>query len=182
MSHTTLPPEVWRRILQEATLPPGGLITSWNHSPAERLFQGWEEIDHNDPTIETKLSIVLVCKGWFAIGIEFLYQWIRIPEPERAMALLEVLQASPGHSSTSESARQPGLGWWVKRIDVAAWMVEDNKLEHLLVFLKQCFHVEMLCFIPPFGPISGDHDLGLTYLLAARFHHSLRHIRMRTPK
>ena len=189
----SLPTEVWRSVIREATIPPGGIVTSWQHSPSriQKLFRGWEDIELEDPEIQTKLSIVLVCQRWHALGIEFLYEWIRLKSTDQATALADVLRhsligtsanvATRGSETTSSevSPKPKTYGWWVRRVDVAAELVEPDGMEVLYALLTQCLQVEIIIHTPPYARIIlDDHDRGLTDIQVVRFQHSLRHLRL----
>ena len=94
MPPISLPAELWRKIIREATSPP--VTTSWDYTPSERIFQGWEDLQFDDPANQTKVSIVLVCRQWHTLGIEFLYEWIRFRSIDQAVELTEVFRNSSG--------------------------------------------------------------------------------------
>ena len=202
MTNIPLPLELWRRILEEATSPPGGLVTSWEYNPVERLFRGWEDIEFGDPEIQTKLAIVLVCKRWKEMGNEFLYQWVKLIGPERTREVGDLFRSSaplvvaesdhveatlslesPRSAHTSTSAlKRPAYGWWVKRVDIAGVMTTEANIDETISFLELCSQVEVVFHIPPFGSASDDHAYRLKSFEAKRFHRSLRHLSLRIPR
>ena len=74
----TLPPELWRIIFRFATHPPYSFrvsihsqITSWNWENKPNDFAAYRDVH------DTKISLVLVCREWFELGVEFLYEDVR---------------------------------------------------------------------------------------------------------
>ena len=176
-----LPPEIWRRIIQEATSP-GSLMTSWDYTPSEKLFRGWEQVEITDPSMTTKLSVILVCRRWRTIGVEFLYEWVTFKDPIRSRALSEALRASAAQVAAAEGSKLalgPAYGWWVRRVDVSGTMIEEEQINKFFDFLELCSRVEIVLPVPPYGSITSTIERRLTELQASRFQHSLRHLRLR---
>ena len=116
-----LPQELWRVILRESTIIPApiidiaSLIDDWYEScrfnkaycdPIKRRF-----------ATTTKLRLMLVCKEWYSIVIELLYEDIRPGSFEQMESLLSVLRADEQRddvSGWSDGARIRHLGWWTK--------------------------------------------------------------------
>ena len=180
MTSSQLPPELWRLVLQAATTPLRGFVTSWDYLPSERLFRGWDDIDFDDPTIQTKLAISLVCQAWHIIGAEFLYQWIVLNTPKQTQELTDVFRRSalPYRSALPKTPH----GQWVRRVDVGMVVYCDAGNPALMSFLRQCSKVEI--FMPTqsvnWMPYQSEPDLD--HLLNTRFRHSLRHTRLRTAR
>ena len=81
MFNPQLPPEIWREIFEVATYVPRLLDNTWDYSPSEELWRGWSD-SYRDTALHTRRSILSVCRFWRAIGLEFLWEVVEIPEVE----------------------------------------------------------------------------------------------------
>ena len=108
MPAKTLPVELWLKIFKFAVYVPLLLSNEWDYLPQHRFWQGWEPVD--DTEIETKRSIVQVCRLWNELGVQLLYESISILYAEdyhQVGNLIKILRRS-------ESTSQPGYGYWIK--------------------------------------------------------------------
>lgn len=117
-----VPPEVWLRIFGLAT----DLETPLNcdspiSSDLPRSLVKQRELQELKDSLRTKRSMVLVCRTWNKLALEFLYQSILISKVDSLVSLRESLQR---HASTAQGKNR--LGWWTKRLDV---LVEDERCE-----------------------------------------------------
>ena len=101
MSTHLLPPELWRIILRIANYAPFVLDLEWKYGVDEHLWAGW---DTHGPAVDslsekTKRAVVLVCRSWREMAVEYLYENIQIPpEPSEATQLVEVMRRSASDS------------------------------------------------------------------------------------
>jgi len=76
-----LPLEVWRVVFGHAIRSPALLKTIWDYHPSECLWKRWErcgaerrEQEEAQKRLTTGLSVIRVCRDWYLVGVEFLYE------------------------------------------------------------------------------------------------------------
>lgn len=117
-----VPPEVWLRIFGFATDLPALLnCDSPISSDLPRTLVKQYEFQGLKDSLRTKRSMVLVCKTWNELALEFLYQSILITKVDTLVSLLKSLLR---HAPTTQGKNC--LGWWTKRLDV---LVEDERCD-----------------------------------------------------
>ena len=163
-----LPVEIWRQIFRVATYVPLIFDSEWNYPPHERLWEGWQSMD--DTEIQTKRTIIQVCRLWKEIGSEVLFQAIRILEHEfdRVERLIEILQRS---ALVSEH----GYGWWTKRIECHIREFSTENTEKLALLLECCHHIQIISVTSAAG-YKGPILAHLNRAIGSRFTHSLRRL------
>jgi hypothetical protein len=123
MAHLSLPSEIWRRIFRIATDFPGFLDTS-PLPPALDERRAWT-IRHTHPLIgdhmRTKVALVLVCKLWWRVAVEFLYEYVYIAQGEVLTSVINALKKDI--STVQQFNRAWGtesrpLGWFIKRLEL----------------------------------------------------------------
>ncbi|TFK65694.1 hypothetical protein BDN72DRAFT_962322 [Pluteus cervinus] len=105
-----LPAEIWISIIRMATEVPYFLFDDLMEMPSFERHRPFETKYLQD-SLTTKLSIVLVCKAWFAWGLPYLYEGITLKTFSSLDTLVRVL------SETEESDDIKPLGHFVKRLD-----------------------------------------------------------------
>jgi len=116
------PPELWLTIFRLATDVPS-LLSCDGPSPSDLPRPLVKEREQRLLKVSfiTKKNIILVCKTWNTLAIEFLYQSVIVT---RAATLSSLLVALDRKSSTA--ARSGYAGWWTKRLDV---LIKDDRCE-----------------------------------------------------
>ena len=179
---THLPPELWRLIFREATHVPDLLSTNWDHSPPDRLWDGWR-CDVGSFEMSTRRSVVQVCRAWRDIGREYLFEAVHIPNLasetfNQVLKVVEVLTTSASNARL-DRGHSLGHGWWVKRVSCPSSILASVHVEQLFLLLEHCHNLQIFIIRP-----IGDLDVPLwvhsrlTLLLESRFSHSLRRIEL----
>ena len=190
MAH--LPPEVWRRILRQATYTPDLLATTWGYDAKDRIWEGWydevttimEQRQALDNDLVAKYNIFRVCRKWREIGTEFLYEVINIPfgqttNSTRLNNLLHTLTPSAAGSTAPSTGMDDGIGygygWWTRRVTLSLLDLSPDHLGNLFTLLEHRHNVRI------FGLYSAEEMETETYmrlvrLLEFRFSHSLRRV------
>lgn len=120
MASSKLPPELWLRILDWATLVPHAFDT---HAPRLFAYPGplpVKDIDSEfDSSFIIKSRLTLVCKLWNALATPLLYKGVVVRRESAIARLLDTLATSRtlGRSATSEGSGE--LGRWTQRLDIA---------------------------------------------------------------
>ncbi|EMD38464.1 hypothetical protein CERSUDRAFT_32243, partial [Gelatoporia subvermispora B] len=132
MSATSLPVELWLQIFRWATLSP---LTIRLNAVTYHPFETTSLIA--DDTLRTKLSLLLVCKQWYQLALEFLYEdlWIR-----SAGALEEVLIRGRETQGVLEYGR------WVRRVYLpyANTITDSPRTLAAVEMLRCCQHLQVL--------------------------------------
>ncbi|EIM90314.1 uncharacterized protein STEHIDRAFT_119335 [Stereum hirsutum FP-91666 SS1] len=123
-----VPPEIWQRILEMATLVPGSLDPDiedpfdcseprrWRNRITKPGIRDEQE-DIRDSLI-TKRYVVRVCKQWYTLGMPLLYQSIFVGRERMFATLLETLRRSQNDIVVGDDNHHSHpLGWWTRRLD-----------------------------------------------------------------
>ncbi|KAI6115534.1 hypothetical protein EDD17DRAFT_1564850 [Pisolithus thermaeus] len=117
-----VPPEIWLKIFHFATDAPGLLDCGPSQSDLPPVLVREQELQLLRESLITKRSLVLVCKTWSELAIEFLYQSILITRVRALIPLHEALQGRARAAGTSST--NPAR--WTRRLDV---VIERNQCE-----------------------------------------------------
>ena len=140
-----LPTEVWRSILRDATHVPFLLEAEWNWDPDAYIWTGWDSpsmgptiVDVEVPNAEaTKQAIIRVCRQWWALGAEFLYEAVTLPDDAPQIdKFIETIRQSQSSSTI-------GYGWWIKRIQWAPHG-RGSYFENVSILLNHCPNLKIL--------------------------------------
>lgn len=177
----SLPPELWREILRDATHVPFLLETEWRYNPDDCLWAGWEPLNPElNPEIReeitssntTKRAIVSVCRAWKEIGLEYLYESIDIPiDVDRLVHLVDIMRQSVSDSYA-------GHGWWTKRIGWNGRELGSESLGTVTSLFELCHHVQILVLVA--NTIPASMRVTLAHMIQSRFPHSLRRFEILT--
>ncbi|KAF9238475.1 hypothetical protein BU15DRAFT_47555 [Melanogaster broomeanus] len=117
-----MPPELWLRVFDLAT-DVHGLLNYDDpiSSDLPRALVKQREQQLLRDSLRTKRNIVLVCRYWNELAVEFLYQSVLITRVDTLASLHESLQR---HASAA--AGRTRLGWWTRRLDV---LIQDDRCE-----------------------------------------------------
>lgn len=161
-----LPPELWRECIRWATLPPLGrlplndpptCLSPWTPGClAQGAFEEAADYSHayeQHQIYPRKRALMLVCKAWTELAIEFLYESILVDmfgigSAEKFVAVLR----TPGRGSQ--------FAWWVNRVDM-----NSRIKDHILTIQKLCPNLHV------FNMFNGDHNNQGHYLAHLPFLH-----------
>jgi len=114
----------------------------------------------NTPTsaTRTKCALVLVCRSWRKLALQFLYRHIPIRSPKRAELLLRILQPNPNVLPLDTSE----CGQFTRHIEISTHVRGSDTIQ----FLQTVFKILRCC--PNVRILSGtwDHPLPDTFLTA----------------
>lgn len=172
-----LPNELWLAILRLAVHVPSLLDPAFN----DESVSPWFKHHDTDASMVTRKTIVQVCRTWWELGIELLYEYIDISTLDALERLVECFEESVASKSTPDRPlqcpTQEGYGWWTKRLNIRAHIPPDYEVTPLIVRLfERCFNVRVLDFAPAMhdraiGEMQFQH---LLTLASSQFGHSLR--------
>ncbi|KAH7882747.1 hypothetical protein F5I97DRAFT_1939323 [Phlebopus sp. FC_14] len=117
-----IPPELWLRIFDLATNV-AGLLDCGGPFPSDLPHAIVKQREQRllRESLVTKRNLVLVCRAWHELAVEFLYKSVLITRVHALSSLYASLQR--GACAISPSSR---LGWWTRRLDV---VIEDDRCE-----------------------------------------------------
>lgn len=147
-----VPPEVWLRIFGLATDLGAPLnCDSPISSDLPHTLVRQHELQELKDSLRTKRSIILVCRTWNELALEFLYQNILITKVDGLVSLHESLQR---HALTTQGKNR--LGWWTRRMDV---FVEDERCEAsdysmLAAVMRQLPNISIITLSMPMLPFN----------------------------
>jgi hypothetical protein len=116
MNDYHLPPELWRLIFRLVTAVDGLLDTSPLPplSHALRSYKYYPDKWYNYE-MPDKLALVLVCRLWRELAVDFLYELVWIQQPEQLFALLAAIELCPtlgsNHAAIYPRARAVKALW-----------------------------------------------------------------------
>ena len=171
-----LPAELLRKVLRHSVHITGLLDTDWfaSQGPGQPgcVWTGWPTVTDlitlSPLSMKTRMSIILVCQLWHRIGMEFLYECVRIRRQEDIPTLLAMFKVQVGQPPHAQK------GWWTKRVEVAI-MVDRIHEVHLLSRLLKCYYNVQILSAPwrSFRP-DGNPFYPLIPTIIHQFRHSLR--------
>jgi hypothetical protein len=128
-----LPHEIWRIIFRFATDVPGAFDTSpfppFSNEPRSFLNARYT---HYRDEYRARRALPCVCRSWWHLATEFLYQHLYIRSRDQLPSVIKSLQ----RDVTISPARR--VGYYVKRIYITAcglWTINDRVLGKIL---KSC--------------------------------------------
>ncbi|THH09788.1 hypothetical protein EW146_g8581 [Bondarzewia mesenterica] len=132
-----LPPELWIEVFRFATHCPR--LYAAKYEPFQDACG--EESEH-DITLAVKYAIVLVCKQWRALGMEMLYEDLRIARG--TSVLKDVLEEDD--EMCTKNPRTVARGRWVRRAELAYTQSATPTPSPMpaLDILKHCPRLEVL--------------------------------------
>ncbi|KAF8070446.1 hypothetical protein FPV67DRAFT_1668299 [Lyophyllum atratum] len=154
-----LPQEIWLEIMsfathvhQHATIAPLDPFTQKRVST--------NVMGPNTPSLSTrtKLFLVLVCRSWWKLAVQILYNHLVIRSPARANAILAVLQRSS--CSPDGKGSIGGYGQWTRHVEIHTHARGAGSLS----FLQTIFLIFQAC--PNLRMLSGtwNHRLPIEFL------------------
>jgi hypothetical protein len=98
-----LPPELWRLIFAHATAVPSVLdLTPLPPlSNEKRAFNYFPDAGIGFSALRTKRNLILVCKSWRSIALEFLYTFVWLWRPTELFSLIQSLERAANVDKTS---------------------------------------------------------------------------------
>ncbi|OCH87403.1 hypothetical protein OBBRIDRAFT_796228 [Obba rivulosa] len=132
MSAAALPVELWLEIFRWGTLSSLTIrLNATSYHPFETTTLT------TDDTLRTKLSLVLVCRQWRRLALEFLYEdiWLR----EMGSLAEQLLQGREGEGV-------PGYGRWVRRayLPYANTITDAPRMPPIVEMLHSCQNLQVL--------------------------------------
>jgi len=107
-----VPTEVWRTICHLACRVPGALATSVDSGLEAARIRHCALWDYRS-SMATKAAMSLVCRSWYSLCMEVVYEDLRPRSVERLILLIAVLRTKFKLRSTLRCR-----GWWTKRLDL----------------------------------------------------------------
>ncbi|EGO00232.1 hypothetical protein SERLA73DRAFT_107259 [Serpula lacrymans var. lacrymans S7.3] len=151
----SLPPELWLEIFHHATFRPHSRdITPSDPFQPQPLPHNAMSLNTVAASMQTKSTIVQVCRLWRAIATELLYEHITVYSPWRARKILTAMALSrcsdPIPDASGEARKSfnllfvPGShGQWARRIDICAHTRFTTR--SYIRYIMDIFHILRHC-------------------------------------
>ncbi|KAH9839125.1 uncharacterized protein C8Q71DRAFT_703613 [Rhodofomes roseus] len=119
--HSSLPPELWIDIFRYATYVPRirGLSPGDPFEPQRPSNYAWG-VNTPVSSLATKRNVVLVCRAWYCLATELLYEHVVISSRRRAFLLLRTLHHSDRMVRRMQARGEitEGLARWVRHVEI----------------------------------------------------------------
>lgn len=119
--HSSLPPELWLEIFRCATYVPRvrGLSPGDPFEPQRPCNYAWG-VNTPVSSLATKRSLVLVCRAWYNVATELLYEHVLISSRRRAFLLHRTLHESDCLVRRLQAKGDPlwGPAQWIRHVEL----------------------------------------------------------------
>ncbi|KAK7046457.1 hypothetical protein R3P38DRAFT_3257813 [Favolaschia claudopus] len=140
----TIPDEILLVIFRDALPPSWRVYYHKNLAPFHRSFVSSD--------LETKLTIIQVCKTWYRIGLEFLYESVVLHSIGQLPSFVMALEA------------RPSVGSFVRRLEIDYWVPQGYNALHEAEIQKAfqlCRNLTHFAFNPLVVPYTQLYHLSL---------------------
>jgi hypothetical protein len=145
-----LPPELWRLIFAHATAAPGVLdLTPLPPlSNEKRAFNYFPDASIGFSALRTKRNLILVCKSWQSLALEFLYTFVWLWKPTELFSLIRSLKLAANVDMTSAlygATYTPGRYIKCLWLSMGAFQPEDSlAMDALQELFNMCHNLQIL--------------------------------------
>jgi hypothetical protein len=149
-----VPNEIWRFIFRFATITPDldfGYVPCQHQDKLLDIF-----VYFSRANIRFTAGLVLVCKNWRALALEFLYEDVRLRDSRQTRCFLDALV----RSTNGKEMSLEGLGKYVRRLQLPIRNVNDlSRRTHvrLVDIVSACTNLEILIRPPYLDEIDDLH-------------------------
>ncbi|TFY70037.1 hypothetical protein EVG20_g2889 [Dentipellis fragilis] len=150
----SLPPELWKAVLQELAYMPGTLQKGYDPFSIE------DHLDYDEPTAEMqawkqdKRNAILVCKTWRRLALPMLYEILHIDSEAHARGIREALETAPvyeedGFLGRGDFVRQIYISVRWSPLQVADEVASQDSIltgEHVARIVERCPHLSIFTY------------------------------------
>lgn len=151
VDHTGLPQELWLEIFRWATYVPHARRLEPMDAFEPRHAMNWAcGINTPVSSMHVKRILVLVCRAWYTIAIELLYEHVTISSTRTALLLLRALQASEERTVGGQHTYCSSHAQWIRHVGVHTLTRSSAKLDFwytLAHILRRCLNAQLVSVI-----------------------------------